>query len=256
MFQLKKNNLRLQSFLPSTVPARQVIPAPRHNFGFTLIEVLISMMVLSSLIYIATLSYSMFLDVWQKKKLIDTTALNDYRSHILVRSALESVCDYYVTDPSNEKIGHYYPFFKGKKKMLEFVTLSSVFNKGIPAAARLSLKDSPNGHNLIYEELPLDQTYIKYADVNPKYSRAMVVYTGIKKMNFSYYGMWEIKWSQKENHFKTIYKWQDTFSGQEKNNIPEMIKITLVSEAVETVILFPVRAKNVYKRSFFEPVFK
>ena len=49
-----------------------------RNAGFSLIEVLIATMILSALVYLATLSYSMFLNVWEQKKLTDTKAINDY----------------------------------------------------------------------------------------------------------------------------------------------------------------------------------
>ena len=110
--------------------------------GFTLIEVLISSMVLAVIIYLGTLSYSMFLSMWGERRLLDTKAVNKYRSHMLLRSSLESVYDYYVTDRANERLGLYYPFFKGEKDEMEFVTLSSVFKKGFPAAARLRITAS------------------------------------------------------------------------------------------------------------------
>lgn len=228
-----------------------------RSAGFTLIEVLIATMVLSAVVYLATLSCSMFLNVWEEKRLTDTSAINDYRSHILVRSALESIYDYYVTDPANEKAGRYYPFFKGERDMIEFVTLSSVFSKGVPSIARLRLErqDMAAGeyYKVIYEEVPLDQTYIRYADVKPEYSHAMVVYTEVKKINIRYYGEWETRWVPERDDFETVYRWQDTFNGEERNTIPETIELTINTEPEETTLLFPVIANNVYKRAFFSP---
>ena len=228
-----------------------------RNAGFSLIEVLIATMILSALVYLATLSYSMFLNVWEQKKLTDTKAINDYRSHILFRSALESIYDYYVTDKANERIGRYYPFFRGERDKFEFVTLSSVFSKGLPAVARLRLErqDMATGkyYNVIYEETPLDQTYIKYADVKSEYSHAMVVYTEVKKINIRYYGEWETRWVPERDNFETVYKWQDTFDGAERNTIPETIELTISAEEGETTLLFQVKAKNVFKRAFFNP---
>lgn len=227
------------------------------NAGFTLIEVLIATMVLSAVVYLAMLSYSMFLNVWEEKRLTDTSAINGYRSHILVRAALESIYDYYVTDPANEKAGRYYPFFKGEKDTLEFVTLSSVFSKEVPAVARLRLErqDTAVGESckVIYEEALLDQTYIKYVDFQPEYSHAMVVYADVKKINIRYYGEWETRWVPDRDAFETLYRWQDTFQGEERNTIPEAVELTLDTGAAETTLLFPVRANNVYKKAFFHP---
>jgi prepilin-type N-terminal cleavage/methylation domain-containing protein len=255
---VRLRNLNPQ-FLPGSAPS--VVPRSairNRNAGFTLLEVLIATMVLSAVVYLATLSYSMFLNVWEEKRLTDTSAINDYRSHILVRSALESIYDYYVTDPANEKAGRYYPFFKGKGDMIEFVTLSSVFSKGAPAIARLRLErqDMAAGeyYKVIYEEAPLDQTYIKYADDKTEYSHAMVVYTEVKKINIRYYGEWETRWVPERYDFETVYRWQETFCGEKRNTVPETIELTLNTKAAETTLLFPVRANNVYKRAFFNPV--
>lgn len=228
-----------------------------RSAGFTLIEVLIATMVLSAVVYLATLSYSMFLNVWEEKRLTDTSAINGYRSHILVRSALESIYDYYVTDPANEKKGLHYPYFKGGRDTLEFVTLSSVFKKGVPAAARIRLKDQDNGDEkyraIVYEEAPLDNAYIKYYSDNLKYSRLMAVYTGIKKINIRYYGVWETKWMPEKHDFETIYKWQETFDGKKKNAVPEIIEMTLITDNGDKTLFFTVRGNNVYKRGFFSP---
>jgi len=230
-----------------------------HRAGFTLIEVLVATMVLSLVIYLATFSYSLFLNTWEKKKLINTSVINDYRAHTLARSALESIYDYYVTDRENEKKGRHYPWFKGGETVIEFVTLSSVFNQGAPAAARLRLKcreDDPRaGCRLVYEEAPLKKTYIKYADDKIVYNRSLIVYSGVKKIRCRYYGEWETKWNPAEESFITSYKWQKTFSGKEKNAIPEVIELTLDLGNAELTLLFPIRAYNVYKRSFFNRAF-
>ena len=230
----------------------------RHNTaGFTLVEVLISTMILGMVIYLAMLSYSMFLDRWQKKKLSHTSIINDYRAHILVRSALESMYDYYVTDPANERTGRHYPFFKGKRDSLEFITLSSVFKKGVPALARLRMeqqgKTAGEDYQVIYEETPMDKTYIKYADATPKYRRSLVVYSGVKKIAIRYYGELEIKWIPEHENFEPVYGWRENFSGKKRNTIPNLIELTLKTETAETTILFPVRANNAFKRSFFTP---
>lgn len=230
-----------------------------HSAGFTLIETLIATLILSAVIYLAVLSYSIFLDVWGQKRLSDTSAIDAYRSHTLIRSAIESIYDYYVTDPANEKKGLHYPYFKGGRDALEFVTLSSVFKKGVPAAARIRLNNQHAGdenyRTIIYEEVPLDKTYIKYAGDNLKYSRLMAVYTGVKKIHIRYYGVWETKWMPEKDDFETIYKWQETFDGKKKNAVPEIIEMTLTTNNGDKTLLFTVRGNNVYKRGFFSPVF-
>lgn len=256
MVQLRNLSFHFLPHSTSNIVPRSAIRD--RDAGFTLIETLIATVVLSAVIYLAMLSYSMFLNIWEKKRLTGISAINSYRSHVLVRSALESIYDYYVTDPADEKIGRHYPFFEGKRNMIEFITLSSVFKKGVPALARLRLesedRDDGEYYRIIYEETPLDHTYIKYIGIKPKYSNAMIVYTDVKRIKIRYYGEWETKWVPKLDDFKTVYKWQDTFDGQERNTIPEWIELTLDTRTAETTLLFQVKANNAYKRAFFQPV--
>lgn len=230
---------------------------PNYSAGFTLLEVLIATMVLSAVVYLTALSYSMFLNVWANRKLTDTNALNDYRSHILLRFSLESIYDYYVTDPINERTGHYYPYFKGEQDMLEFVTLFSVFSQGTPAVARLRLEplgtDPAGRYKVIYEEASLDRTYLKYANSPPRYSRMMVVYPDVKKIAIRYYGEWEKRVVPGREDLETIYKWQSSFDGEKRNSLPEIIEFTVSTMAEDTTLVFEVRANNVFKRDFFYP---
>jgi prepilin-type N-terminal cleavage/methylation domain-containing protein len=225
--------------------------------GFTLLEVLIATALLSVVIFLTTLSYSMILDVWAQKKIVGQNTLTNYRSHLLVRFALESVYDYYVTDPMNETKGLYYPLFRGERDMLEFVTLSAVFSKGVPAVARVRLAkqagNAPEHYQLLYEEAPLDSTYVRYRDALPPYRRSLVIYPKVEQFSMRYFGEWEARWVREREDFEMVSKWQDTFSGEEKQTIPEIIELTVRTAEEETTLVYQVRANNIHKRSFFQP---
>lgn len=230
----------------------------QQSAGFTLVEVLVATMVLSLVIFLATFSYSLFLNTWGKKSVTNNSVINAYRSHVLVRAALESIYDYYITDPESERNGLHYPYFHGEKNMIEFVTLSSIFNKGLPAAARLRLEcregAAGNCCRLIYEEMSLEQRYIRYADDKIVYDHTLIVYAGLEKINFRYYGQYKLKWNASAENYDVIRKWQQTFAGEKRNAIPEIIELTLDTGADEITLLFPIRAGNVYKKSFFNRV--
>lgn len=224
----------------------------RSNTGFTLIELLISTVILASIILLAVLSYSTFLNTWESKRLTDSDALAEYRSHLLLRYALESAYDYFVTDPANERLGVYYPYFKGYPDRLEFVTLSSVFCKGSPAAARLrTLRDeNEEVQRLVYEEAPLDNIYIRYNDLDPEYKEQMVSYKDVKNVRFRYYGVEEMRWNDRLDDLEEIYGWQETYQGKEKKGLPEMIELLLTTEEGDTRLAFSVKGENIYKEYF------
>ena len=225
----------------------------KNNGGFTLIEVLIATLVLSMVVYLATISYSLFLDTWQRKRLSDITAIQEYRTHLLLRNSLESIFDYYVTDPKSERSIRWYPFFKGGKESLEFVTLSSVFHKGKPAVARIRLKkgEVDDLKALIYEETSLDQTYLKYNDDPIEYKNGMQIYDNLKTIRIRYFGVWEGRFDPAKETVVMEYKWQETFEGKERNAVPDTIEMIVESAEGETKLVFQVMAHSSKKGTFF-----
>jgi prepilin-type N-terminal cleavage/methylation domain-containing protein len=237
----------------------RILPCDNLNSsGFTLIEVLIATMVLSAMIYLATLSYSMFLNLWGERALTDDRALSEYRTHMLCRSALESVLDYYVTDPASERQRGYYPYFKGERDQLQFVTLSSVFHRGLPAAARLKATagggEAAGTYRVLYEEVPLDRWYIRYATEEPTYTDAMVVYENVRGFTIRYYGLGVVGafGPTRQTIAKREYNWYERFDGSETRSIPEVIEIQVSTEDKGDIrLIFPVRVYNPGKQDAY-----
>jgi prepilin-type N-terminal cleavage/methylation domain-containing protein len=220
--------------------------------GFTLIEVLVATLILSSVVYIGTLSYSMFLDAWGKKRVEDINAIHNYRYHMLLKSALESIYDYYVTDRISEKAGFYYPFFRGGREKIEFVTLSSAFRERAPALARLRVIRQKEGQHLLYEEMPLDNAYIKYNDFQAEYNHSFITYSDIEKITIRYYGEVERRLLPYREEFERLYGWTETFQGESGKGIPRKIEIILERDDEVKKLLFLVRADNIFKKGFFQ----
>jgi len=223
--------------------------------GFTLIEVIAATTILAIIIYLALTAYAFWGDAWRKGRLADTRSLDLYRNHILCRSAIESVYDYYVTDPVNERNKIHYPYFVGDSTSIAFVTLSSVFSKGIPAAARIRLVKSNAGvQNLVYEEMPLLRQYIKYEDDVPEYESQIVLFENVNRLTIRYYGIFESRYDAAADDYEFIYRWQDDFYGKERKAVPEIIELSVYGESGDdTVWTFSAKARNPYKIIFLEP---
>jgi len=228
--------------------------SPDNAEGFTLIEVIVATTILALAIYLSLTAYSFFGESWRKGRLTDTRSLDLYRSHILFRSAVESIYDYYVTDPANERISTHYPYFIGGSKSIAFVTLSSVFVKGIPASARIRLAEvQGGGQNLIYEETPLLKQFIRYEDLVPEYENRITLFEHVKQLDVRYYGIWESHFNDVTLDFDVVYKWQGEFYGKARNAVPEIIEITVTGEDGDILLTFPVKSLNPFKSSFFRP---
>jgi len=230
--------------------------------GFTLIEVLISTLILGIVIGIALMAGAGFMDVWQKSGILFSDVFVSARHRILLRESVESVYDYYVTDKTNhiwadEGKHHYFPFFKGNADSVEFVTLSSVFHYGAPAIAMLFTEKNDIGkYNLVYKEADLNKFFIKYAQDKIDYSRQIIIYKNLEKAGFRYYGLVETRVNTKLMTADDIFKWADGFSGSRTGHIPEQIEITIDSDDTGAkIIQFKVRAENNQKNGLFNPPF-
>ena len=208
------------------------------------------------MIYLALTAYSFFGESWRKGRLSDTRSLELYRNHILCRDAVESICDYYVTDPTSELNGIHYPYFIGTDHSVAFVTLSSVFEQGIPASARIRLVATTSGaRNLVYEETPLLHQYIRYEDSVPEYAHQIVLFENVKAFHIRYYGVWTYHFNDATMDFEAEYRWLTEYYGKDRKAVPEIIEMTLSTDTGDTVMTLPVKAFNPFKAPFFEREF-
>jgi len=224
-----------------------------NQSGFTLIEMLVTTMILSVMVGLAFFAMGLYLKGWESNRFGDTSTIMDYRTQTLVRNSMESVWEYFVTDPANERIDVFYPFFKGKKTEVVGVTTSSVFHKGVPALFRFRLDAEDKAEkSLIYEETPLDDGFIRYENDLPAFSYSMVFMRRIKKLHFRYYGLWEILPPQGDGEdVIMVYRWLDVFDGRDRNAIPKIIEINLEMPETERQLIFYVMSDNMSKAAMY-----
>jgi prepilin-type N-terminal cleavage/methylation domain-containing protein len=227
--------------------------AMRRETGFTLVEVMISTTIIALVVYLAFQAQSFFVNIWYSNKISTLSAMEDYRAHSLLRNAIESITEYFITDPESERAGARYPYFIADGASVAFVTLSSVFSKGHAAAGKISLKKSSGEKTavLVYEEMPFDSLYIRYQGDHITYSRSIVIADKVSKATFRYYGTWEIIWDSELEYYKTIKRWQDVYQGKDRKTTPDIIEITLSGKTGDQTLSFPVKSHNPYKEAFF-----
>jgi len=225
----------------------------KDSRGFTLIEVMVTIIILTIIVSLSFFSMTFYLNEWQHNRLGDTRAIQEFRQHRLLHAAMESAWEYIVSDPANETIGYYYPYFKGQMDSIAFVTTSPVFTKNTAAAVRIRLvsnKDSKTT-NLIYEEESLDKNYIRYYDDNINYSHIFNVSIQGKNLKFRYYGLWEWRMSPGREVPEQILSWQDTFDGKKKQVLPKIIEVVRQSNVEKAIYSFVVQASNHNKMGLY-----
>ena len=152
--------------------------------GFTLLEMLVAIVLITLLIGVAIFSFRMQLLTIHKTK---TEAINDVLKYNQIKSALESI-KYYVVqeyDMLNKPIRKLDYFFHGSEKEALFITNNPIYSEKV-SLVQLTCKNK----KLIYKEEPL-YGYMNYLQpsFSPEKSHQLDIYSGLEKCEFYYVNM-------------------------------------------------------------------
>jgi prepilin-type N-terminal cleavage/methylation domain-containing protein len=159
--------------------------APRALRGFTLIEMLVAIVVLSIVIGISTYAYSLFARQWDGKLGRFEQAQAEYQRLEWLAAALEDTLPYVVRDAEGN-IGFY---FLGRDEGLTLVTMSPIFETGTPALIRVFREPDGEGRwRLVYEEAPFRTDLLVRANQRMEFRHRLVVARDLPRPEFRYFG--------------------------------------------------------------------
>ncbi|QYK00284.1 type II secretion system protein [Shewanella psychrotolerans] len=209
--------------------------------GFTLIEILIAMLVLSIVMFIGSLSFSTFSERWQKDMGHFTQEVANAKNLVLLQKALNGISNYIVKNDKDESVY----FFRGNDKYLMFVTNNPVFNTNDRALIRLSVTVLADGkQQLRYEEAPFELSPLLRLTSLPKGNYSQILLTD-DDIRFNFYG-WEDQ-KQRAAFFEgepMSPKWMREYFGEKTGMLPYAINITWGSNEP---IIFPLLNDNGYQ---------
>lgn len=157
--------------------------------GFTLIEVLVSLVLFSIMLTTAMYGYQLYNGLWQKQLSAIDDAKSDYKALELVQNSLLAAIPYQVQTAAN-KPGFY---FLGRSEGLTLVTANPVFQPQHPAVIRLfQEKAADGGFQLVYEEASLQGMRLTSDTQELPFAHRLIVLRGLKKLDFHYLGWQDI----------------------------------------------------------------
>ena len=201
---------------------------PRALKGFSLLEMLVAMTVLSMVIGISTYAYSMFIRQWDGHLGRFDEAQAQYQRLEWLAAALEDTLPYVVRDDEGA-LGFY---FLGRDEGLTLVTMSPIFGVGEPALIRVFREpDEGDAWRLVYEEAPFAGTLLAHADQRMEFRHRLVIARGLPRPVFRYFGSTDLRSRSRS--------WFDEYDGMVRQFHPEKIELRLGRDAA--VFQFPVR---------------
>lgn len=213
--------------------------APRTVRGFSLLEMLVSVVVLSIVIGISTFAYSMFMRQWDGHLGRFDEAQSQYQRLEWLATALMDTLPYVVRDDEDQP-GFY---FLGRDEGLTLVTMSPIFAIGEPALIRVFREPDEDGTwRLVYEEAPFAGTLLAHADQRMEFRHRLIIARGLPRPVFRYFG-WANSGSRLTigDAFTEQRSWFDEYDGLVRRFHPERIELQMGEDIA--VFDIPARAE-------------
>ncbi|NKC17420.1 prepilin-type N-terminal cleavage/methylation domain-containing protein [Pseudoalteromonas sp. S4498] len=197
-----------------------------NRTGFTLIEVLISMVIFSIVIALAVMSYRFSLqNLTSSNSRYDIDKLSRVK---LVNQQIREAFPYGYVD----ELGKTVPFFIGKKEGFAFVTRSPVLISEPIAVSTLYIKD----RDLLYCEVPLGVVSLSSFKIHESNCEKSISFMSSQSFEFQYFG-WK-DWLEFSNYYseyldivvKPKPTWNDTFYASQRKIMPLFIRIKVKND--------------------------
>lgn len=208
--------------------------------GFTLIEILISLVILSMLVTLAGSAYSIYIDRWKDNLGDFQQQLNETRGTILVEQSLGNIYPFVVDTVKNEDSSLDSSFFFfGEKHRIEAVTGSGVFNYANAGIFKVELK----GQEILYYERSTADVLLENAEQSFTYKRKLRYLESVDAMSFRYFG-WpsykvKLEASSEERQIDKR-QWYSSYDSVDRGLLPEIIEISITVDGQQWVSRFDV----------------
>lgn len=183
------------------------------NSGFSLVELLVAMVILSLIVLVSTQSFSLFTQRWDGRLEHFDDRFDELRARWVVRDLLTSIHPFVVKNPA----GRDRFYFEGNRNGFVAVASQSVFDNRIPAVVRLSFVIAEGGtYDLTYEEWPMARDQLRSTTQAIPWSEPVLLATNVLAPDFAYFGIpkgggaqrdgrSEARWFENYNSLQTFF---------------------------------------------------
>jgi general secretion pathway protein J len=224
-----------------SVPVRCTGGERRTVSGYTLIEVIVAMAILSAMLLLGGMALNQGLKQYQG--LVEKgLCFWDYAQNIWTDKSFHSTIDYYV----HTNTGGWFPYFRGNQEGVSFVTLAP-FAGDQPVVVWIRKEKTEDGkEKLVYYELPV---YAKsYRDLEEDFAsgayrrgRSIKILDGAGRIQFEFYGY---------NVRDEEHKWRRIFEGVETLQLPLLVRIDYMKGNEKKMFMYAIHVNSQMKRGY------
>jgi len=214
-----------------------------YSKGYTLIEVLVAMVIFSSMMMLAGVALNQGLKQYHglAEKGI---GFWDYAKEIWIDKSFNSTIDYYVYRRGDG----WFPYFRGNQEVISYVSLAPLAGE-LPVIVWIKNEAEGNGkRSLVYYELPvytksyedMDRNYI-FADY--KKGKSLKLLEGVEGIELSFYGY---------DFIGRRYEWFNNFDGNRMKLLPSSIIISCRHDGKKDRLVFGINVNSLLKMYYNE----
>jgi len=215
----------------------------QHQKGFTLIELMIAISILSLLLFTGSYSYSLMSERWNKELGQFSQSAKEAKHLEIVQRLLEGIQTFVVVNNKQKPS----LFFIGDTNSLLAVSQAGFFNNNYPEIFRLTtIKNKKGLFDLVYQSASTENILLTGTDQTIDFTKKIVLFENLEKVTFQYYGWSHYYDKDSTDEGNKSRRWFDNFSGINNQIMPEQFILTL-NKAGNT-LSFPVYLDNSSER--------
>ncbi|GAA5142094.1 PulJ/GspJ family protein [Thalassotalea piscium] len=211
----------------------------KRNHGFTLIELMISLTILTMLLFTGSYVYIMLSSRWDKQ-------LGSFSDNALIaknieatQRVLEGIHALVVVD--NKKTPSF--FFIGHSDSLLAITHSGIFSGDFPEIFRITSVPNTNGKfDLIYQAVSIENILLVKTDQEIRFDHQLTLFTNLDSATFNYLGWSSYKVKSFRYTTGDKLQWRNRYSGIDSQIMPEQLTFTIKKSGLSLSI--PVELDN------------
>lgn len=195
--------------------------AKKHRLGFTLIEVLLSMIILSMIAIMGSYAYSFFATNWQRSELFFQQSQQQYLEDILIERTLLHT----FPKPVLRLDAAMTFYFLGRDEGYTAYSTRSVKNPSVPAVYRLFREIAPDGGwNLVYQEALLDDVILSASEQQLQFDNKIILKKNLTQLSFNYYV--PVKTENFDEASTLVLHWTSSYDSENSVENPRKINIS------------------------------
>lgn len=190
--------------------------------GFSLIELMIVITILSSLMFTGTYVYKMLMTRWDKELGEFNESFDIAKKIDLTSSLLKGIVPTVVLDEKKPVF-----FFIGKSDSLFGITSAGIFSNGSNEIFKISaIKNDSGLYDLIYQSVSEDRFVLTNAQQTINFDRSILLFDNLERVEFSYFG-WQHLFDKNDDQIKHQQKWTGSYSGIQSQYMPLKLELSL-----------------------------